>query len=348
VIERAALLELFVHALTPVSDQLPTRVVRHELRMALLRIRVDPDARVSVRELELDAPGPDVAISGGLFDDGRACVAPERALRIDLPRPADARHLVIVTADADPLSTPSWRLKVDGQPVAIEPPPGLRPHPRASLGPVPIPSSNSSNKDRLIVELTTPNAGPNAGQNQGECPWGRVALVRMLEAGRSSLLALEPDAIESTTIIPRDELGGAIVPTAWVPGRSLSRYRPGTTLADGKIPKIVGLALALPAGQTLRFAPIDLPLDHDGQPHELDLLVTLARTSTDEGATLRIFTDDHELGTVEVPPMRRGSWISPPLTWQPGRDRAALHVELLADHGRVELRDLALFVRTQP
>ncbi|MFO7565631.1 MAG: hypothetical protein R6X02_23515 [Enhygromyxa sp.] len=344
VIERASLLELFVHALTPVSDQLPTRVARHQLRMGLLRVSVDPAAlaRIHELELELDHAAPEVRISGGLFDDGRACVAPKRPLRIELPRPADARHLVIVTTDADPRSTPRWRLRVDGQAIATEPPSGLRPHPRASLGPVPIPSRDAAG-DRLIIELTPP-ALPDAARTSGECPWGRVTLVRTLPAERSSLLALAPEQVEATTIAPPEDFGDAIMPSAWTPGRSLSRYRPGTTLDGGKSPAIVGLSLELPAGRTLRFAPIDLPVDENGNARPLDLLVTLAGTRTDEGATLRIFADDHELGQLTVPPMRRGSWIAPPLAWHPRHDRAALHVELIADHGSVELRDLALFV----
>lgn len=344
VVERASLLELFVHALTPVADQLPTRVARHELRMALLQIRVDPAALAGITELELDAAPPGVTIRGGLFDDGRACVAPKRPLRIELPRPTAAHHLVIVTADADPRSTPSWRLQIDGREVAIEPPPGLRPHPRASLGPVPLPSAGGREHEPLIVEITPP-ALPDSARGSGECPWGRVAILRTLPAERSNLVALAPDDIESATLAPPEDFGEAIVPTTWVPGRSLSRYRPGTTLDDGEAPAIVGLALELPAGDTLSFAPIDLPLDAAGRPRPVDVLVTLSGTWTDDGAELRVFADDHEIGTLSPPAMRRGSWIGPPLTWQPTRDRASLDIELIADHGSVELRDVALFVR---
>jgi len=340
-IERASLLELFVHALTPVSDQLPTRVARHELRMALLQLRVDPAALASIGEIELDGHAPGVVVSGGMFDDGRACVAPKRTLRIELPRPAAAHHLVIVTADADPLSVPRWRLRIDGHEVAVEPPSGLRPHPRASLGPVPLPSSDH---ERLIVEITPP-ALPDSARTHGECPWGRVAILRTLPAERSNLATLDAEAIESTTITPPEDFDQAIEPTIWVPGRSLSRFRPGTTRGNGKAPKIIGLALELPAGDTLSFAPIDLPLDAEGRPRPVDLLVTLAGTWTDEGAQLRVFADDQEIGTLEPPAMRRGSWIGPPLAWQPRSDRAALRVELVADHGSVELRDLALFTR---
>ena len=47
-IARADLLELYVHALSPSPDQLPTRVARHELRMALLELRVDPEAIAAI------------------------------------------------------------------------------------------------------------------------------------------------------------------------------------------------------------------------------------------------------------------------------------------------------------
>jgi hypothetical protein len=324
-IERVALLELFVHALTPVSDQLPTRVARHELRMALLRIDVDPAALARIHEFTIDA-----------------CVTPDRPVRIELPRPAEARHLVIVTADADPRTVPSWRVRIDDRPVSVEPPKGLRPHPRASLGPIPLPADRVD--DPLILEITPPaSAEPT---NSGECPWGRVALVRMLPAERSNLVELAHDRIETATVVPPEDFGQAIVPTTWVPGRSLSRFRPGTTRDDGRSPKVVGVSLELPAGDALRFAPIDLPLDADGRPQTLDVLVTLARTSTDAGAELRVFADDHELGTLTPPAMRRGSWVAPPLRWQPSSDRASIRVKLDAAGGSVELRDVALFVRT--
>jgi hypothetical protein len=321
-IERAALLELFVHALTPVPDQLPTRVARHELRMALLRIHVDPTELARIHEFELD----------------RACVTPEQPLRIELPRPADARHLVVVTKDADPHAVPNWRVRIDDQAVFAEPPKGLRPHPRASLGPIPLPLGRAA--DPLILELTPPASSEPT--TAGDCPWGRVALVRMLPAERSNLLELAPDRIEAATVVPPEDFDQAIVPTTWVPGRSLSRFRPGTTRNDGRKPTVVGVALELPAGDALHFAPIDVPSNAEG----LDVLVTLANTQTEEGAEMRVFADEHEIGTLRVPAMRRGSWVAPPLRWQPRSERTSMRVELVAADGSVELRDVALFVRT--
>jgi hypothetical protein len=349
VIEEAGLVELFVHALTPVADRLPSRIARHELRMALLRITVDPDLDLAgVESFELDERPAGVAIRGGQFDDGRACLAPEQPLQIELPRPPDARHLVIVTADADPDWT--WRavVRVDGQRVAIEPPAGLRPRPRATLGPMPIPlAAHGEIRDEaetLVVELTAPKL-PDGAKGRGECPWGRVAALHVLERERSGLLALAPEHVELATLIPAENFGHAVEPAIWAPGRSLSRYRPGTTLASGDKPAIVGLSLVVPAGDALSFAPIDLPVDEHGRPRALELLVTLAGTSTHEGASLTIFVDDELLGVVKPPAMRRGSWVAPAIPWQPRHDRARLHVELVGDQGSVELRDLALFVR---
>ena len=353
VVQRASFLELFVHALTPVPDQMPTRVARHELRMALLRITVDPAALAQIDEIDLarEQRLPAVIVSGGLFDDGRACVAPNQPLRIELPRPSGARHLVIVSADADPRRTPDWNVRVDGQVLAVEPPPGLRPRPRASLGPIPIPGPipgpipEARSDEALIVEITPP-ALPDASRGSSECPWGRVAGLRVLPIERSNLLELDPTRIEAATIPPRETFNHPIEPTAWVPGRSLSRYRPGTTLSDGSTPALAGLALTLPAGDSLTFAPIDLPLDEHGRARALDVLVTLAGTGTDDGAELRVFANERELGVLRPPAMRRGSWIGPAITWRPGKDRATLRVELVAERGSVDVRDVALFVRT--
>jgi hypothetical protein len=345
-VERASLLELFVHALTPVPDQLPTRVARHELRMALLRLSVDPAALARIHSFALADPPAGVTISGGYADDGQACVAPNKPLRIELPRPDDARHVVLVTADADPRSTPRWTIQVDGRALAVEPPAGLRPHPRASLGPLPLPlpAANALGAP-LVIEVTAPKL-PDSARSPGPCPWGRVAEIRTLPHERSTLVELDPDRIEAVTLPPDQDLGQAIVPATWVPGRSLSRYRPGTTRSDGATPDIAGVALVLPANDTLSFAPIDLPLDANGRVRELELIVTLAGTWTGEDAELRVFVDEHELGTLTPPAMRRGSWVGPALRFEPTRARASFRLELLAEHGSVEVRDLALFVHT--
>jgi hypothetical protein len=343
VVEEAGLVELFVHALTPVPDQLPTRVARHELRMALLRIAVDPVALARITRVGFDPAPPGVRVDGGLGADGRACVAPKQTLRIEIPRPADARHLVITTVDTDPRRVPDWSVDIDGQRVAVEPPRGLRPHPRASLGPLPIP--NPSDPDApLVVELRPPALSPSLTKADGDpCRFGRVAELRVLGRERGGLTHLDPDAVELVTITPSEDFGQPLVASAWVAGRSLSRYRPGTNTGAGRAPNISGLALTLAAGDVLGFAPIDLPVDAVGRPRPVDLLITLANTRTPEGAELIVFADAEEIGVIAAPAQRKGSWISPPLRWQPTSDRASLRVELRAGEDEVELRDLALF-----
>ncbi|KIG18983.1 hypothetical protein DB30_06594 [Enhygromyxa salina] len=355
VVERASLLELFVHALTPIPDQLPTRVARHELRMGLLRLAVDPAALARIERVSFERGaagfGREIAaqsIRGGLHDDGRTCVSPDRPLKLVIPRSAWPAHVVVVAADVNPRSSarvPSWSLTIDGVPVALEPPPGLPGHARATLGPAPIPLALPSEtaSDTLTVEILGAKL-PEAQRAPTDCPHGRVAALYLLPRERSSVFELDPSQIELTTIAPEHSLGHEIVPTAWVAGRSLSRYRPGTT----PTPALTGLAMRLPAGMSLSFAPIDLPLGELGRPRPLDLLVTLAGTSTDARATLHVYANERRIGTIEPPAMRTGSWIAPPIVWRPGpdRDRAQLRVELVSPGGgAVDVRDLALFAR---
>lgn len=334
VVERASLLELFLHALTPVPDQLPTRVARHELRMALLRLRVDADALADIETVAFDGELPiGVEVRGGLQDDGGTCLSPERPLVIELPRPADAAHLVVVADVADERMSRhvgAWSLVINGVAVGVVPPPGLPPRPRATLGPVPLPAG-----DRLRIELL---ASTYAGT--GACPHGRVAALRLLPRERSSVFELDAAHVEVGTIVPELDLGHAIEPTIWVTGRSVSRYRPGTT----PTPELAGLGLVLRAEQPLSFAPIDLPLDAHGRPRALDVIVTLSSTATAEPGTLRVFADGELLATIETPATRAGSWIAKPIAWQPERDRVQLTIELDAGAGEhVGLRDIALF-----
>jgi hypothetical protein len=337
-IERAALLELFVHALTPVPDQLPTRVARHELRMGLLRLQVDPEALSNIEQLAFATdPPPGASVRGGLHDDGRTCVSPERPLTLSIPCSAEVRHVVIVAEVAnEPMSRElaKWSLRIDG--VEIDPPEGLPPRARATLGPFALPNLADGDLqiELLGVELSPEALGPES------CRYGRVETIYLLPRERSSVFELEPDRVEVTTLEPPENLGHAIVPTTWVAGRSLSRYRAGTT----PTPELAGLALRVPAGGSLTFAPIDLPLT---DTHSLDVIVTLARTFTEGESQLHIYADDRRIGTVNPPPMRTGSWIAEPFVWEAYPDRAQLRVELVSPTGgSVELRDVALFTRT--
>jgi hypothetical protein len=186
----------------------------------------------------------------------------------------------------------------------------------------------------LTVELQGVELSPEA-RGPESCPYGRVAAIYLLPHERSSVFELGPGHVEITTLEPPENLGHAIVPTTWVAGRSLSRYRAGTT----PTPELAGLALRLPVGASLTFAPIDLP---EGQ--SLDVIVTLAKTTTEGESQLHVYADDRLIGTVHPPPMRAGSWIAEPLVWRSYPDRARLRVELdSATPGAVELRDVALF-----
>ncbi|WP_146155516.1 hypothetical protein [Enhygromyxa salina] len=348
VVERAATLELFVHALTPVPDQLPTRVARHELRMALLELRVDPRAYARIERFELDS-ATGVTIRGGLHDDGRTCVSPDRPLELVVPRSAWSTHVVVVAGGANPRMArriPSWSLTIDGVPTPVEPPPGLRPHPRATLGPAPIPLPRRADEpvgETLTIELLGA-ALPDDALGPRDCPYGRVDHLYLLPRERSGVFELDPTQVELMTIAPAKKLGHPIEPTTWVAGRSLSRYRPGTSPP----PELAGLALVLPAGMSLTFAPIDLPLGELGRPRPLDVLVTLAGTWTHADSELHIYADKHRIGTLHPPPMRKGSWIGAPITWRPRQDRAQLRVELVSPTGgAIELRDIALFARHQ-
>ena len=214
----------------------------------------------------------------------------------------------------------------------------LRSRPRASLGPAPIPAPAES--EPLVLELRGA-ALPEDERVSEVCPHGRVAEVILLPRERGGAFELDADHLEATTLAPARSLGHPIEPTRWVPGRSLNRYRPGTT----PTPALAGFAMILDAGAHLDFAAIDLPLDARGELEALDVHVTLARTHTPEGARLRVLADGEVIGELEVPAMRERSWISEALPWRPTHDRAGLRVQLLGPEGRVELRDVALFVR---
>jgi hypothetical protein len=359
---------------------MPTRVARHELRMALLRVEVDADALAEIERVEFGAfdarrVPAGVFVRGGFEAAGEdsTCVSPDRPLVIDIPRPATAAHVVVITepvSRASPPPTrsaslrasepyrpgdagqkmsraiPTWSLTLDGQAVDVEPPPGVRGHPRATLGPIPLsipPALPPDGRPPARLKLEIRGVGlPDDARGPGSCPFGRVAAVVLLPRERSSVFELEPASVELATLAPARTLGHPIEPTAWVAGRSLSRYRPGTQPP----PELVGLAMRMPTGTSLRFAPVDLPLDERGRPRGLDVLVTLAGTETQGPAQLHVYADERELGTIEVPVAREGKWIAEPIAWQPSRGRAQLRVELHSPGGgAVALRDVALFAR---
>lgn len=191
-LERVGLVELFVHALTPVADAIPTRVARHELRMGLMKLRVDEDALAAIARVEVD--------------DAATCT--EGAMWLELPAGQAERHLVVVGRRP----AQRWRLTLDGEPVGTEPPRGLPRYERATLGPFAI--------DGRARTLEVRDGG-------GGCP--AIAELRLLPRERGGLDRLPPSAVEAISITPADDLGHPPTPIVWVQGRAASRYRPGTT-----------------------------------------------------------------------------------------------------------------------
>ena len=347
VVERTSLLELFVHALTPVPDRLPTKVARHELRMALLRVAVDPEQLAELRRVRFEggeSAAAGVHVSGGLHEDGRTCLTPDRPLRIELPARADDRHLVIVAGGLAGSGltrhVERWQVKVDGRTIGAPPARGLRARHRASLGPFAVPDP-----ELLGLRVVEIRAAKVASRDRavGECPWGHVEELRLLPRERGGLDGRSEQAIEAVSIAPARTLGHPVVPTRWVRGRSLTRHRPGT---EPK-PAVFAMSLLIEAGGSLRFAPIDLPLDERGRALPLDLRVTLTRIQTGPGARLRVLANGEELLSLEPPSGREGSWHAEPVVWQPRRGRASFEVVLEAEAGSVGLRDVAMFTRVE-
>lgn len=318
VVERVDLLELFVYALTPVDDVMPSRVARHELRMGLLKIRVDAQALASIERI---------------VPVGDRCLDPARPLILEIgPGSTEAAHLVLVAEPGTARINPSWRVEVDGEPLALEPIAGLRPHPRATLGPYPL----ASRPRHLAIFAAEASAG------EGRCRYGELAELRLLPRERAGLVGLPAESIVARSFEPLPLIAKPTEPVTWVSGRSLTRHRPGIRGTD----EVVGEALVLESGATLEFPPVDLPLDGEGRPLPLEVVVSLASSEAHEQAELHVRVDDERLGTIIVPGPRPGVWRAPAFEWSPQSGRVRVSLELDAEVGeRVFVRDVALFVR---
>lgn len=340
--ERVELLELFVDALTPVGDQLPTRVARHELRMALIRLEVDADALARIERVRFE---------------GDTCLRADADLELRFEAdPARHRHLALSVAGLGDSrlarALPQMHIEVDGQRLRAEPPKGVRGRHRATLGPLPLPLPDPPGEGPRTLRLRMPELEPGLLVDDPACPYGRVDELRLLPRERGALdrLAALEDGVTAVSIAPRDDLGHPPKPATWVRGRSLSRYRAGTEPE----PEIRGRSMVIAAGEALDFAAFDLPLDGAGAPHPLLVLVTLTRTSTGEGAQLVLEERSAEgeptsLATLDIPAQRPRTFIADPLAWRPTNERARIRVRVVDPNGaggEVELRDVALFVDT--
>lgn len=320
---RIDLLELFIYALTPIEDALPSRVARHELRMGLIELAVDPTSLDAIERIQ----------------PRERCLDPQRPLAVELGPGSAPAHLVLVAARGSAARNVAWQVEIDGERLELEPPPGLRPHPRATLGPYPL-------RERPRV-ITIRAAADDPADPSARCPHGELAELRLLPRERSALATLAPASIVARSFVPPLPAlvseAKPLEPVTWLGGRSLTRHRPGVR---GHV-EVVGESLRVAGGNTLEFPLVDLPIDAAGRPLPLELVVTLAGSDARTGTL--IVRSEHdggvfELGRIALPEPRDRVWSAPAIAWQPDRDRAALVVEF---HGApdetVLIRDIASF-----
>lgn len=356
VARRIELVEMLLDRLTPVSDGPPTRVTRDGLRMALLRVEVDPARaleveawRIEARDGEWSSEGPPgLRLAGGVPSDGAPCLG-ETPLVVTLPTVGGAGpgpvSLVLVSTAGTAALTARWRVEIDGHAVTLDPP-QLPPRERDTLGPLTL-----HERPRTLVVR-----GAEAQVPAARCPHGGLAEVRLLGpeapmlAHAASLGGAASDAlegpstgVEAVTFAPAQTLGHPPRPVAWVSGRGLSRYRRGVSPAT----EVRGLSLVVEPDRPLHLPSAALP---DGGREPLDVVVTLTGAALGPSARLWITIDGQPLPPIDPPDARDGSWQSPALRWQPTAAAAAVTVEL-RDAGpgeHVLVRDIGLFSRAPP
>ncbi|MCB9715165.1 MAG: hypothetical protein H6712_14960 [Myxococcales bacterium] len=340
VARRIELVEMFLDRLTPTSDGPPVRVTRDGLRMALLRVEVDPAReaeverwRVRARQGQWEVQGPSsLEPHGGEPREDQPCLGRE-PLVLRLPKEGAAGSgpvsLVLVALPGTAARNHAWAIEVDGEALVIDAPrAGTRD--RDTLGPFLL--------RRRPHELTI--RGAAKATRYARCPHGGLAELRLLGPEAAMLSTARTSAV---TFAPARSLGHPVTPVAWVSGRGLSRSRPGLVPE----PEIEGLSMVVGAGPPLRFAPASLP---DGGRSPIDLVVTLTGTELGPDARIMVAVDGEALPPIDPPEQRRGSWQSPALRLEPRSSVASITVGLV-DAGpgeRVLLRDIGLFSRATP
>jgi hypothetical protein len=328
-----ALLDLYVHRLTPVTDAVPTRVTRDGLRMALIRVEVDPEREKEVHTFSfadgevLGATG--MTLHGGEWQDGTLCLSPKESLELRLDRPSAGSSpvsLVLVAAPGTATHNHDWTIEVDGTLLATSVP---RSHPRErdTLGP--------------FVLIQRPEEIRIRGSKQrtagATCPHGGLAEVRLL--GPDAPALRRASNIEAATLGPEDDLGQPLSPVHWISGRGLSRYRTGTRPE----PEVRKRALVLRKDRPLGFAPAHLP---DAGQYPVDLIVTLIRARVRPETRIRVLVDDEVVADIDPPDSRDGSWQSRPVRFVPLGPVARVRLELLyakSSDAYVHVRDVGLF-----
>lgn len=326
-----ALLELFTHRLTPVTDALPVRVTRDVLRMGLLRVEVAPMDPSRTWDLtgattkELASAG--LAIKNGARAGERWCLHPKKAttLRLDPVASANGGSLVLVAEPGTARRNDEWDIRIDGERVANRMPRSGRVE-RDTLGPF-----LRGQVPKKIEIRGSPHPIESA-----DCPNGGLARVRWVQPERS-WLAASPDA-EGVTIAPPDDLGRPVTPTAWVSARALNRYRPGTE----PDPKVEARSLVVSPRSPLKFSPIQRP----GANGPVDVVVTLTGTSLSPDAKLSLLIDDREIAQFDPPDERSNSWQTDVVRLENPAPMLRVRLELIGegdpDH-YVRVRDVAFF-----
>lgn len=334
--------ELIVHRLTPDREQLPTRVTRDTLRLALIEVERSPALASSLRKLATrTAPTPH-AIAELPQRDAPAkpahCVPKRSTLSYRWPdgAPRDG-HIVLVAAPGRARDVPRWRVELDGQRHSTTAP-GLRTRHRDTLGPIPVP------RGARKLELSAPQAKKIAA---AACPYGEILELRWLPDENAPSTHVENSIAK--VVMPADDLGFPMRSVSWVRARAWNRYRPGTWPQ----PEIVGRGMRLEAEKRVNFAPASWQPESDAPA---EVIVVVSQMSVPRGARLHLAWstgrgDPHEL-EVELPEgRRRRSWQSRALSLQlaPGMVGLSLRLSLgpSADTGAaehfVDLRDVTLF-----
>ncbi|MDC0715568.1 hypothetical protein [Nannocystis bainbridge] len=321
-----AFAELYLDRLTPVDDRLPDRVTRTDLRVGLLEVRVDPARRAAVRSWRIDAgravgPGP-LNLSSYYLPDGQTCLDLEHPLVLDLP-PGDGPGSLVLVAQPGG-DTPAWRIVVDGQPVALDPPGPGPARARDTLGPIAFAAPPRR------VELW----GSPRPRDDLACPHGGLAEVRLLGPDRGPD---EPTPAWARTYSPPHDLGHRVTPARFAPGRALTRLRSGLDRAR----ELDGPSLVVRAGDPLTF-----PIEHVPSASSISLAVTLRGTRLSPSGRVRVLADDALLLELDPPDEQPGVWHSPPTSVAlPGpapRLRVEVHDPERPD-AHVAVRDLVLF-----
>ena len=325
VAREVTLVELFTDRLTPVTGELPIRVTRDELRMALFRIDVDGRGE---HRFDLSRPQPRLQITGEheITEHG-LCLGEGAKVKIrvvDNPLRGPGSVVLVATRGTARIN-PKLIIAIDGAPRGLNPA-ATTPARRDTLGPFPVAGPPSTVTIRGFKR-----------RRQGDCPFGGLAELRLLEPDRAALEHATADAI---TLAPDADLGHPVEPTLWVGGRGLSRYRPGIE----PTPEIADRSIVLVPDRDATFPPEPMPA---GGRTELDVIVTLKGSRIAADTRLVLTADGEEVATIDPPDDRPGTWQSDPIPWRPTASvvRWSLKLDPTTELDRVRVRDIALFSR---